>query len=289
MMQLLSLLNTFGGGALLAVAIAHVFPEALDMYPATDSDDYPAAAMLCAGGYWCLLFIDKVLVLFCVPDAPSNDASTDHPAANDDTTVAMEVRADADCTAGPGAGHGIGHATNKDSNELPEGPHSCAGDALVNSQSNMLQAVGVFLAMAVHSIFAGIALGLKCDSNSMENLAIAIVCHKMFDVSALGIVLVRADVALWKSIPLCVVVALMTPIGVWIALAGNDIDRNTNGALQAVCAGTFLYVSIQEVLAHEYSKNDGKCIMMLRAITTLLGIAMIGLASIAHTRGGHTH
>ena len=48
MMTILGLLNCFGGGALLAVAVAHVFPEAIDPYPATDSDDYPAAAMLCA-------------------------------------------------------------------------------------------------------------------------------------------------------------------------------------------------------------------------------------------------
>jgi len=307
MMQILSLLNTFGGGALLAVAVAHVFPEAIDLYPASDSGDYPLAAILCALGYWGMLFLDKVLVLFCVPEHHAPEAEAEpNPNPVDAQSVDVELDApgsgkiDEGSAPGSGKGHGAaaganGHvhgaagANGHGHGGKDEDIHSCAADVLLNTDSNMLQAVGVFLAMAVHSVMAGFALGLKCEKSSMENLAIAIVCHKMFDVSALGIVLVRANVALWKSIPLCLVVALMTPIGVWCAVAGGDVDRNTNGALQAICAGTFLYVSIQEVLAYEYAKNDGKCMMSLRALTTLLGIGMIALASIAHTRGGHTH
>lgn len=297
MMQVLSLLNTFGGGALLAVAVAHVFPEAIDLYPAKNSGDYPLAAILVAVGYWGLLFLDKVLVLFCVPEpdeiAASETETDQKPVSPAD--IEMDTKVDQASTPAVGQGHGMGHnqpAANQHGGHSHGGKdediHSCAGDVLT-SHSNILQAIGVFLAMAVHSVMAGFALGLKCNKNSMENLAIAIVCHKMFDVSALGIVLVRANVALWKSIPLCLIVALMTPIGIWCALAGGEVDRSTNGALQAICAGTFLYVSIQEVLAYEYAKNDGKCMMSLRALTTLLGIGMIALASIAHTRGGHTH
>merc|ERR1712153_231082 len=242
MMILLGLLNCFGGGALLAVAVAHVFPEAIDLYPSTNSDDYPAAAMLCAAGYWGLLFVDKVLVSFCVPSGTA--------AAADD--------------------------------------HDGCGMDQVLSSSNMLQAVGVFLAMSVHSIFAGFALGLKCDKDGMENLAIAIVCHKMFDVSALGIILVRTNQELYKAIPLCLFVALMTPLGIWIGIAGDKVEHNTNGALQAICAGTFLYVSIQEVLSHEFAKRESACRILQKAIACGLGIGMIGLASIAHTRGGHS-
>jgi len=290
MMMLLGLLNCFGGGALLAVAVAHVFPEAIDLYPATDSDDYPAAAMLCAAGYWGLLFVDKVLVSFCVPD--------DKPEEPEETTATVGVKMDAPADAPVGEesvnsnstsatpkGHGLG----AEQKEKAAASHDGCGMDKVLSSSNMLQAVGVFLAMSVHSIFAGFALGLKCNKDGMENLAIAIVCHKTFDVSALGIILVRTNQELYKAIPLCLFVALMTPLGIWIGVAGDKVEHNTNGALQAICAGTFLYVAIQEVLAHEFAKPESAMKVLAKGIATGLGIGMIGLASIAHTRGGHSH
>jgi len=123
----------------------------------------------------------------------------------------------------------------------------------------------------------------------MENLAIAIVAHKIFDVSALGIVLARAGVPLIKSLPLALVVALMTPMGIWCGIAGDDVDHGVNGAMQAVCSGMFLYVAIQEVLSHEFQKRDSSMMVLAKSIGVLFGIGMIGLASIAHTRGGHTH
>jgi len=81
----------------------------------------------------------------------------------------------------------------------------------------------------------------------------------------------------------------MTPLGIWIGIAGDKVEHNTNGALQAICAGTFLYVSIQEVLSHEFAKRESACRILQKAIACGLGIGMIGLASIAHTRGGHSH
>jgi len=317
-LQILSIVNCFGGGALLAVAVAHVFPEALDMYPASKSGDYPAAAMLCAAGYWLLLMIDKVLVSFCANDQDSCNSTL---CADECNTIVVTPRkleknaqpgeeisdgapimgadnimirpdleadsasipgtpqpADGDSASGSGAGHGLG---------LEKAAEGEAGKQ--ENPSHMLQAVGVFVAMAVHSLMAGFSLGLKCEKDSMENLAIAIVAHKIFDVSALGIVLARAGVPLIKSLPLALVVALMTPMGIWCGIAGDDVDHGVNGAMQAVCSGMFLYVAIQEVLSHEFQKRDSSMMVLAKSIGVLFGIGMIGLASIAHTRGGHTH
>lgn len=312
-LKALSVVNCFGGGALLAVAVAHVFPEALDMYPASKSGDYPAAAMLCATGYWLLLMIDKVLVSFCAndPDSCNNtlcadecntitvtprklDKSASQAEENGDGAPIMGADnimirpdleipgtpqpAEGDSASGSGAGHGLG---------LEKTEQGEAGQE--EDPSHMLQAVGVFIAMAVHSLMAGFSLGLKCEKDSMENLAIAIVAHKIFDVSALGIVLARAGVPLFKSLPLAFVVALMTPMGIWCGIAGDDVDHGVNGAMQAVCSGMFLYVAIQEVLSHEFQKRDSSMMVLAKSIAVLFGIGMIGLASIAHTRGGHTH
>ena len=59
----------------------------------------------------------------------------------------------------------------------------------------------------------------------------------------------------------------------------------------AIRAGTFLYVSIPEVLSHEFAKHESAMRILAKAIATglAIGIGLFGLASIAHTRGGHSH
>eukprot|EP00658_Telonema_sp_P-2_P035326 TRINITY_DN25708_c0_g1_i2.p1 TRINITY_DN25708_c0_g1~~TRINITY_DN25708_c0_g1_i2.p1 ORF type:complete len:381 (+),score=108.36 TRINITY_DN25708_c0_g1_i2:282-1424(+) len=303
-LMIMGLFNCFGGGALLATAVGHVFPEAIDLYPFKDSDDYPLSALMASAGYWVLLFLDKVMLSLCVEKKAEEDntdgvivageepnSPTGKPLVNLDNPKDPEqesnpvhmghvgIKLD---NSDPGAGQG--HGGGLDPDDKPDAG-GCEMEAMANG--SWLQAAGVFLAMAVHSILAGFTLGLKCDQTGMENLAIAIVCHKIFDVSALGIVLVRAKTVLWKSIILLVIVALMTPVGCWIGIAvGDTIDNDVNGICQSFASGTFLYVAIQEVLAHEFSINKH---MVLKSILTFLGISMIWLASIANTRGGHTH
>jgi zinc transporter ZupT len=287
-MYILGLFNCFGGGALLGVAVGHVFPEAIDLYPPSKSDDYPAAAMLVATGYIALLVCDKLFLALCGPE----DECQEEPAAPpleksgkdaDETTVGVAPASsapmvDLSSESAPASAQGSGSGCNG-----LDDPNATAVPA------TLTQAIGVFIGMALHSVMAGLTLGLKTDKTSMENLGIAIVCHKLFDVTALAIVLVRTDVGMLKSIPYCLIVALMTPIGCIAGINGGDVSNNTNGALQALATGTFLYVAIQEVLAHEFAKKAPAKDVVVKVIACVLGVGMIGLASISHTRGGHTH
>merc|ERR1712166_1168919 len=70
---------------------------------------------------------------------------------------ATEVKMDS--TPGGGTGHGLGVEQKAEKAAAADDHDGCGMDQVLSS-SNMLQAVGVFLAMSVHSIFAGFALGL---------------------------------------------------------------------------------------------------------------------------------
>merc|ERR1711981_1096596 len=182
-MYILGLFNCFGGGALLGVAVGHVFPEAIDLYPPSKSDDYPAAAMLVATGYIALLVCDKLFLALCGPE----DECQEEPAAPpleksgkdaDETTVGVAPASsapmvDLSSESAPASAQGSGSGCNG-----LDDPNATAVPA------TLTQAIGVFIGMALHSVMAGLTLGLKTDKTSMENLGIAIVCHKLFDVTA---------------------------------------------------------------------------------------------------------
>eukprot|EP00656_Telonema_subtile_P024847 TRINITY_DN269_c0_g1_i1.p1 TRINITY_DN269_c0_g1~~TRINITY_DN269_c0_g1_i1.p1 ORF type:complete len:568 (+),score=117.40 TRINITY_DN269_c0_g1_i1:131-1834(+) len=278
----LSLLNCLGGGVLLTVTVSHVFPEALELYPVSDSGDYPAAGILCAAGYLCVLVIDKLLLALCEnkpEDAPSDEEPQSPSELNPMAKVVKADPADQSAiemsNASTGQGHGIGV---EPSHPEPE--------ATANLPSGVCQVLGVFLAMSVHSFMAGIAVGLKCDSSSMADLSIAITCHKMFDVTTVGIMLVRAEVSLLKSLVMVFFVAIVTPIGIWVGIAGDNVEANVNGAIQAVASGMFFYVALQEVLATEFSRKKN---IVFKTLATFAGIGLIALVSISQTSGGHGH
>jgi zinc transporter ZupT len=271
-MTFMSLFNCFGGGALFTVAISHIFPEALELYPKEKSGDYPAAAMLVPAGYFALLMFDKVLISLCMEhDTPSSppqpEEDTSNPIDSDSrlnvlVEISGKIGAGTVSAPGSGQGHGIG-------GDAPAGH--------IQSKSVVL-AIGVFVAMSIHSLLAGFALGLACNSSDVEALGIAITCHKLFDVSSLGIVLVRQNTALSKAFPLVLIVAVMTPIGAWVGMAGDEVNDKVNGALQAVAAGTFIYVGVQEVLANEFHDKRN---VLLKALSCVLGMGMIALVALA--------
>merc|ERR1712093_973138 len=76
-----------------------------------------------------------------------------------------------------------------------------------------------------------------------------------------------------------VLVSLMSPIGIWAGIAGEDVSNEWNGGLQAFAAGTFLYVSIQEILAREFNKPQN---LLLKGLFCLLGIGCVALTALQH-------
>jgi zinc transporter ZupT len=280
-MMLMSLFNCFGGGALFTVAITHIFPEALELYPAEDSDDYPAAAMLVPAGYLVLLVFDKVLVSLCKEQSESSPGEDVANPTNEEYKDAIQekvvVEIPENDDSAPGSGRG--HSTGSDDG-ISAGPSQSKGviSAGPSQSKGVILAIGIFAAMTIHSVLAGFALGLACDSSDVEALGTAIVCHKLFDVSSLGIVLVRQHTPLCKAFPMVLVVALMTPIGAWAGMAGDNVDNKVNGALQALAAGTFIYVGVQEVLAHEFRERKH---VVLKALSCCLGMGLIGLVALA--------
>jgi len=130
------------------------------------------------------------------------------------------------------------------------------------------------LALSLHAVFEGLAVGLEDSSNSMWTLFAAVALHKYVLSFCVGL-------ELWTSgknssainISYILVYAIMSPIGIAVGIAVTSLQEPsasyylTVGVLQALAGGTILYVVVFEVLQRERSKQHVPGLLQLAFVT----------------------
>ena len=112
----------------------------------------------------------------------------------------------------------------------------------------------LMIALSVHSIFEGMALGLTKDFNDTLNIAIAIVIHKGAAASSLGISLVKTfpnDFKLCRWLVFCF--ACATPSGTALGMILANLGDIYEIIFNSIAAGSFVYIACSEVIVEEFS------------------------------------
>jgi len=134
----------------------------------------------------------------------------------------------------------------------------------IDTTSNSLLSVYLLLCMlAVHSFIEGIALGVQQNSMSTWTVLWAIVAHKFFAAFALGVSLLKGGVSNRWFLQIITFFSLTTPVGGILGMLVNlsfnsGVAAYTSEAFKGIAAGTFIYVSLMEVLDHEFAEHGHK-------------------------------
>jgi zinc transporter ZupT len=123
--------------------------------------------------------------------------------------------------------------------------------------------------LSVHALTAGVSYGLaRFDPELGKPLLVAILAHKGFESFSLTSVFQLAGFSRKKVLYWVLVFACVTPAG--MALGGvlaEGAGDSTFGILQALAAGTFLYVCLGELLPEVFHhKDDGPMKLGLMAV-----------------------
>ena len=112
----------------------------------------------------------------------------------------------------------------------------------------------LMIALSVHSMFEGLALGLQSTMSSVTNMVIAICIHKGAAASSLGISLVKTfpnDFKLCRW--LVFTFSMATPVGVGIGMAVAEAGDIYEIIFSSIAAGSFVYIACSEVVVEEFS------------------------------------
>ena len=132
------------------------------------------------------------------------------------------------------------------------------------------------LALSLHSVFEGLAIGLQ--ENEMS-LFIGVMIHKSIMAFLLGLTLKKGTFKLMNFTICILIFAMASPIGICIGTFIEEYKQDiygliVNGTLQAMAGGTFLYITFFEVLNPEFSHSRNK---LLKTISCILGYAIMAV------------
>lgn len=135
----------------------------------------------------------------------------------------------------------------------------------------------LMLALSIHAIFEGIALGLQVGFYLTLDIVVAIAIHKGAAASALGISLVKTfpnDFGLVKK--LVFIFSCATPLGISIGILASNAGDAVNVIMSSLAAGTFVYIACTEIIVAEFSVGGNR---WLKCFAFILGACIISSLS----------
>jgi zinc transporter 1/2/3 len=136
--------------------------------------------------------------------------------------------------------------------------------------------------LSVHSIVAGTSFGLETHVSTSVVILLAILFHKGSAAFALMVSLHHAGVEAGRQKRTLGLFVMMTPLGLLAgtaasaALSGN-IATLTEGAFDALAAGTFIYVAVLGIIDGELAKDEDKISKFSLIVAGIVLMALLAL------------
>ena len=121
----------------------------------------------------------------------------------------------------------------------------------------------LLVVLSIHSIIAGVALGLEPEVAASVLVMIGILFHKGSAAFALMVSAHSAGTGKTQLRVILGVFVLMTPLGILLGTVASTLLRDQaatliEGSFIALAAGTFIYVAILDVIDAEMSRFDDR-------------------------------
>lgn len=137
-----------------------------------------------------------------------------------------------------------------------------------------LTPVVLMIALSVHAIFEGIALGLLPGLSEVINLVISIVIHKFAEGMSIAIAMKKSNMPDKQIMFFLMIFASATPLGTIIGILLSGMAEIVNIIFMSIAGGSFVYVSCSELIVEEFSLPGNRWFKLLAFI---LGALLIGL------------
>jgi len=311
----------FGGGVLLSTVLIHMMTEVRELLERAtktgiipEETEYPFAELLLCTGFLFILMIESVVDEIFGGEGHSHFPSTeDQEVTKDVAQLAQEpTSSPPDCqdilTVGPTSSPFC-------NNNCSTGEREGETEALTVEQECPVAAVAIFekenkrkkvasfltsfvvvLALSIHSVFEGMAIGLEEKESGVWKLFIAVAIHATAIIFCIGTEMIADNTKTSLIVTYMVVLSLVTPLGIIIGIIVTEHMEQASGehvlaigVLQGLAAGSLLYITFCEVLTRE---NLGKYGMprIVGALSVLAGftfMAAMEAGATGHSHGGH--
>lgn len=304
---LISFLLCFGAGVLLATALVHMLPEVRDALK-----QY-AEIVFCLG-FFLIYTVDELSHVCGVGHSHGGGGGHGH---GSDRIYVVGRRSSRDSTGGDPDSRSYGTSeetklltkSTESGIQINRRPSECDGEAGSSQALSMgssesiprvtrsgtgespEQVTGVFsllLALVVHSLLEGLAIGVQSTAPAVLLLLGAVSAHKYVVGFCLGVeICSHGSHHKCSHILQILTFAIGSVAGIGVGMALDDLGETFNQlvipVLQGVAGGTLLYVTVSEVLPRERGKRSAmrfKQIGLLQLFAVILGFTVMSILSL---------
>jgi zinc transporter 1/2/3 len=248
----MSLLNAFSGGVFLSAGLTHLFPHLMEYQEQVKITPagYPAGFALALTGYLLVFFVERVLFHI--------HGHAIHPNGHDDHCCETDSGPEKYAEEGKKKGaedhhHGHGHSHDHHNHEHGGKAQSCQ-ELRASKRPYILLA-----AISVHSVLAGLTLGVQKSRQNILTIFTAIAAHKAPAALSIGSSFVNGKASKMVSTTSMIIFSLTTTCGIFIGMGLGSVSIETVFVLEALASGTFLYGGTSEIVADEFEMSDKDC------------------------------
>lgn len=240
----------FGGGVLFCTTFVHLLPEVKDAITEAQKNnsspvyDLPLAEIIMCFGFLLIYIIEEIV--HCIIHVQKNNIVTD---------INME---------------GLSRKENI-------GSHSGHDHEIIIDNFRGLMIV---LALSIHELFEGLAVGLEKSVVRVWLLLIAISSHKFIIAFCLGLKLVVTKISTKSVLFYIFIFAFVSPLGIGTGLIMTNttlfgFSDITKALLQGTATGTLLYVVVFEILQKNSKDGLWTCFTFLIGFLLTLSLQLI--------------
>jgi solute carrier family 39 (zinc transporter), member 1/2/3 len=277
-------LFAFGGGVLFATTFLHLLPdvnkniELLQGQGVIKQVHFNLASLLMCTGFFAMYLIEEsvhhylrsrmkridnaetestlVRTMSFRHSIRSTKPPTEVELTKQEPVVAVTVE----------AGHGHNHHGHSHM-PIQQGD----GDSVTTGLRGLL----IVLALSVHELFEGLAIGLESTADSVWYMFGAVASHKLVIAFCIGVELATSKTSYLLSVVYILTYSIVSAVGIGIGIAmvgGEGAAANLTSAIfQGLATGTLLYVTFFEIL----QKDKGGFIQFIGALIGF--VVMFGL------------
>ncbi|NXD88798.1 S39A1 protein, partial [Halcyon senegalensis] len=242
----LSLVSCFAGGVFLGTCLLDLLPDYLASIGAALEGlrvplQFPLAEFILAMGFFLVLVLEQVVLAQREPSPTAEESRTLLPAGS------------------------------------VQSPAPQPGAAAIPGARGAVRAALLVLALALHAVLEGLALGLQEAGGAVLRVCLALVLHKCAVAFSLALKLLRARLRPPAVAAGLALFAAMSPLGVGLgaavaAGAAGPRQRLCRGVLEGLATGTFLYITFLEILPQELGVPRHR---VPKVILLLAGFALV--------------
>ena len=257
--RFLSLCNCFAGGVFFATCVLDLLPMIRDKYQqafnlAGIHTVFPVAEFTTCVGFFLVLTVEQIVHTFY-------DSSLLHGSHGSQSHKEPLL--------GRSAGDGFYSSSSS--------PFCPQQRTKTKAGESGFRVYILILALSMHSIFEGLALGLITDVDRLVQIAAAIVIHKSIIGFSLSVNLVQHEMETKTVVKSVILFSLMNPMG---AAIGMTVLRNSSeqssslasGIIQGIANGTFLYVTFFEIFQQELAERGSR---LLKVLSMIVGYSVV--------------